>query len=580
MNTVSLRKYIPTLILLATVFLLTFAVACGGTASSPVTATPAPAPTPTPTPAPTPAPPPPPAVTGINQVNHIIFTLQENRSFDSYFGQLGQYKAAHGWGAVTDVDGRPADATNPAGDGTTLHSYHYQTSCVENLDPDWLESHGDYNFDQPGSTVFKGDGYVHNAEGQAKFNGMVDEVKTATGTFQVKPMKTTNYYLFASNNASIDVYSSLPVAVATVTVTGDTMTPAAGPVTGGGSIRASASAVAPGTAVTLTWNVPGAAKTMVSTWYDQMGRRVMGYYTDADLPYYYFMAANFGTSDRWFSPISSNSPPNRIFTLAATTHGHVHDPGILDSTQVKNIFQLLDDNHITWKVYFTTDPLDPATPHTAITRFQPWASSHMANVVPNSQYFDDLKNNSLPQVAFIEELPGLDEHAGATLASTVHSGNSVQAGSEYVSRYINALMQSPYWTDSVFILTFDEAGGYYDHYPWQTTVSPDGIKPVDLLAKDNTYIVPQGDFTNTGFRTPIIVVSPWAKKNYVSHTVADHTAILKFIETRFNLPSLTARDKAQPDMQEFFDWTGKPWATAPTPPVQPVTLPCDYSNLK
>jgi len=568
MNRVSRKTSL--VLLLTTVLLIFLAVGCGGTAASPAGSgntntgnntggT---------------------TVSGINQVNHIIFTMQENRSFDSYFGQLGAYRAAHSYGAATDIDGLPATASNPTATGTVINAYHYQTSCVENLDPDWLESHGDYNFDQPGSTTFKGNGYVHNAQGQAKFSGFVNEVNAATGTFQVAPLKTTNYYLFASNDATLDVYSSLPVAVATVAVTGDPVAPSPGPVVGGGTITASAALVAPGTSVILTWNAPGSAKTMVNTWYDQMGRRVMGYYNGDDLPYYYFMASNFGTSDRWFSPISSNSPPNRVFSLAATTHGHVHDPGTLDSTQVKNIFQLLDDAKISWKVYYTIDPAEPGQPHTMITRFQPWASSHMGNVVPTSQYFDDLKNGTLPSVAFIEELPGLDEHAGATLASTVHSGNSVQAGAEYMSKFINALMQSQYWKDSVFILTFDEAGGYYDHVPWQTAVHPDGIKPMDLLPKDNQYIIPQGDFTNTGFRTPTIVISPFSKKNYVSHTVMDHTAILKFIETRFSLPNLTARDKAQPDMQEFFDWTGKPWATPPTPPPQPTSMPCDYSNLK
>jgi len=544
-------RWIKATLLFFAILLSMFAVGCGGTAASPASATPPPAPAAT-----------------IKSINHIIFTLQENRSFDSYFGKL------------PGVDGLPAAASNPAADGTLISAYHYKTSCVENLDPDWLESHGDYNFDVPGSTTFKGNGYVHNAQGQAKFSGLIDEVAATKGTIQVKPLKTTNYYLFASNNAAIDVYSSLPVAVATVTVTGDTTVPAAGPVTGGGTITATAAAVAPGTAVTLNWSAPGAAKTMVSTWYDQNGRRVMGYYDGTDLPYYYFMASNFATSDRWFSPVSSNSPPNRVFSLAATTRGHVHDPGTLDSTQVKNIFQLLEDNHITWKVYYTIDPAEPTKPHTAITRFQPWASSHMANVVPTSQYFTDVQNGTLPQVSFIEELPGMDEHAGATLAATVHSGNSVQSGSEYMSKFINALMTSSSWADSVFILTYDEAGGYYDHVPWQTAVHPDGIKPTDLEPKDNTFIVPQGDFTNTGFRTPIIVISPFTKKSYISHTVADHTAILKFIETRFGLPSLTARDKAQIDMTEFFDFAGKPWATPPTPPVQPVTMPCDYSNLK
>ena len=80
-------------------------------------------------------------------------------------------------------------------------------------------------------------------------------------------------------------------------------------------------------------------------------------------------------------------------------------------------------------------------------------------------------------------------------------------------------------------------------FPVQT-VSSHG----DLLASD-----PQNDdFVRTGFRVPLIIVSPFAKMHYVSHTPMDYTAVLKFVEKRFNLPSLTARDAAQADMEEFF----------------------------
>jgi phospholipase C len=75
------------------------------------------------------------------------------------------------------------------------------------------------------------------------------------------------------------------------------------------------------------------------------------------------------------------------------------------------------------------------------------------------------------------------------------------------------------------------------------------------------------------------VVSPFSKKSYVSHTVADFTAILKLIETRFKLPSLTKRDAAQMDMTEFFDFKNKPWATPPTTPIQPVTAPCYLDHV-
>ena len=82
------------------------------------------------------------------------------------------------------------------------------------------------------------------------------------------------------------------------------------------------------------------------------------------------------------------------------------------------------------------------------------------------------------------------------------------------------------------------------------------------------------DFEYTGVRVPLIVISPFTRKNYVSHTIADYTAILKFIETRYNLPSLTARDAAQMDMIEFFDFASAPWSNPPDPPEQPTNRPC------
>jgi phospholipase C len=166
---------------------------------------------------------------------------------------------------------------------------------------------------------------------------------------------------------------------------------------------------------------------------------------------------------------------------------------------------------------------------------------------------------------------GLDEHPDS----------SVQGGAQYVSSLINGLMSSPSWKDSVFILTYDEGGGLYDHVPPQPAVNPDGIAPVDLLPTD---ICSSGggancDFNYTGFRVPLIVISPFTKKNYVSHTVADYTAILALIERRFGISPLTKRDAAQMDMTEFFDFQNIPWATPPTPPAQATGGTCNPQNL-
>ena len=197
------------------------------------------------------------------------------------------------------------------------------------------------------------------------------------------------------------------------------------------------------------------------------------------------------------------------------------------------------------------------------------------NVVPASQFLTDAQDANLPQVALIEGgyESGLDEHPN----------DNVQTGAQYVASLINGFMASASWSDSVFILTWDEAGGVYDHVPPQPAVNPDGIAPKDLLPND-ICSAPGGancDFNYTGFRVPLIVVSPFAKKNYVSHTVADYTAMLKLIETRFGIPALTKRDAAQMDMTEFFDFKNVPWETAPSPPdASHVDGTCDYKKLK
>lgn len=408
---------------------------------------------------------------GITALNHIVFMLQENRSFDHYFGKLNDYRLSMGLPA--DVDGLPADAMNYANDGVTaVPAFKMQTQCIEQLSAAWNESHWDFNLKDPTSTTPKMDGYVATAQGYSGYIGATDTA----------------------------------------------------------------------------------------------GRRAMGYYDSTDLPYYYFMATQFATSDRWFSPVSSMSAPNRLYAFAATSSGFTKYA--THTLTTKTIFQALQDAGISWKIYYS-DTYDDGQPITALDTYYDFASKHRDRIVPvNPNYFDDLQNGTLPQVAFIEHgsHSGRDEHPG---------GSNIQVGAKYVSTLINGLMQSSSWKDSAFVLSYDEAGGLYDHVPVMTNVvSPDGIAPTDLTTSDI-----QDDFTRTGFRVPMIVVSPFTIKNLVSHTPMDYTAILKLIETRFDIPSLTARDAAQPDMTEFFDFVNPPWMVPPTPPMQIVDKPCYLDHL-
>jgi phospholipase C len=305
--------------------------------------------------------------------------------------------------------------------------------------------------------------------------------------------------------------------------------------------------------------------------HDIDGRRAMGYYTDADLPYYYFMASNFATSDRWFAPVMSRTHPNRMYLMAGTSQGHIYPiPQGGSQLTAKPIFQLLDENHISWKIYVTDQIPGLSLSQSSYISMFTYSNQNLPNVVPIAEYFTDLANGTLPQVAMIEGgfASGRDEHP---------NGAQIQSGAAYVASLINALMSSPSWKDSAFVLSYDEFGGFYEHYPPQPAVSPDGIPPQDFTAVDQQKF--NDDFTRTGYRVPLIVVSPFSKKSFVSHTVRDFTAILKLIETRFQVPSLTARDAAQDDMTEFFDFATVPWATPPSPPPQPAATACYTDRL-
>jgi phospholipase C len=328
---------------------------------------------------------------------------------------------------------------------------------------------------------------------------------------------------------------------------------------------------------------------------DVIGARVMGYYTGDNLNYYYFMASNFATSDRWFSPAMSRTQINRQYMLSGTSQGHVYPVSTTDPPlTAKTIAQLLDENHITWKDY--VHPLNGPNPCTTaqclmgqsyfnqFTYAPTIIKNEPQNISTTDQFLTDAKNGTLPQVAFVEpgSAEGLDEHPADIGAGAV----DIQTGAKFVASLINGLMASPSWKDSIFILTWDEGGGFYDHVSPQPMPNPDGIPPKDLRAGDiclnsdgSINSSPTCNFQFTGYRLPLVVISPFTKKNYVSHTVMDYTAILKLIETRFNLKSLTARDAAQPDMTEFFDFTAVPWKTPPVPPDQVTNAPCYLDHL-
>jgi len=123
--------------------------------------------------------------------------------------------------------------------------------------------------------------------------------------------------------------------------------------------------------------------------------------------------------------------------------------------------------------------------------------------------------------------------------------------------------------------------------------SPDGIKPVDICTSASdpgcTFAAlthtappydPPGDFTRYGFRVPVVIISPFTKSGYVSHVTTDSTAWLKFVEQRFGLKPLNARDgwSSTSDMNDLFDYKNPPWTTPPANPPSDSAGDC-YDRL-
>jgi phospholipase C len=263
----------------------------------------------------------------------------------------------------------------------------------------------------------------------------------------------------------------------------------------------------------------------------------MGYFTREDLPFSCGMASVFPIADRYFCSVMGQTNPNRRYLYAATSLGLVNDSIPLALPPNGTIFDQCNAHGISWREYYSNVPsIGVFVPLLG----QPAITSHLAHV---DQFFVDAAAGHLPAVSVIEP---------DYITSSEENPQDVQFGDQFVAKAVNAVMAGPNWPKTMLIWTYDEHGGYYDHVPPPAAVPPDDIPPV--LKPDD----PPGGFDRYGFRVPCAVVSPYARKNHVSHTVYDHTSILKTIETKWNLPALTRRDAAAHSLFDMVDLHAKP----------------------
>ena len=257
----------------------------------------------------------------------------------------------------------------------------------------------------------------------------------------------------------------------------------------------------------------------------------MGYWQQQDQPFYYSLASTFPIADRYFCSLLGQTFPNRLYLMAATSLGVVNDTLPSEAPPNGTIFDLLDAHHITWRNYYSTTPSTLLFPTVYFANFG-------TKVLPLSHFFKDAASGHLPSYCIVD--PDYSTHSE-------ENPQNIAVGEAFAAEVIRAVMSGPDWESTLLIWTYDEHGGYYDHVPPPKAIPPDNIPPD----------VPKGQvfdgFGRYGFRVPCAVVSPWARRNYVSHRTFDHASICKLVETKWNLPAMTFRDANANNMLDMVD---------------------------
>ena len=515
----------------------------------------------------------------VNSVNHVIFMMQENRTFDSYFGMLNPYRVANHLNVGDDgntynvdgIDDKLATITNPDDEGVSFPLFHTISSCLDDMTSAWLESYGDvsrYDFSTTRSIVM--DGFVHTAEGEAKQGFGDGDFTDLTG------QRAMAYYqdMGASGAPELNYYYYMASQFA----------------------------------ISDRWFSPVSSKSTPNRIATMTGGTTQGLvqdpFTNDHLPT--LSAATI------FQELDSAAPPVswRIY-YSVTQGGCTEVDGDCGNQTNPSLYPATSFSDFGYSSkYLYNNPTQapcvaPTVGSSAVGDTSNSFCIDTTHIAPVSQFLTDAAAGTLANFSYIEPAFGhSDEHPG--------SGQSIFTGQAAVANLLNQFMTSPSWPDSVFFLSYDEGGGPYDHVPpvpnhsndfttianmgflplgnipdiASIAVNPDSYFPClgdpatahcDLTSVDPGAVATdapavQGFAAQLGFRLPNLVISPFTRKHYVSHVPMDHTAIIKFVENRFIGPTahLTNRDAAQPDLLDFFDFTGVPWATPPAAASIPV----------
>jgi phospholipase C len=268
----------------------------------------------------------------------------------------------------------------------------------------------------------------------------------------------------------------------------------------------------------------------------------MGYWDRSVLTTFYTLADHYTVCDQWFSSLMSSTWPNRFYSHAAQNGGVQGNRFPEDS--VTTIYPRLEEAGWSWANYYAN------LPWLVLVEGHKLTDPTMRFL---EDFFEHAAAGTLPNVTVIDPIYGMADD---------HPPTHPVAGQLYVSMIYEALAQSPQWERTLFIITYDEHGGFYDHVP-------------PPLAEDD--YADEG-FDQLGFRVPTLLVGPWLKPGAIYSHVCDHSSILAFIEGLFEVDPLTKRDAAADALVEAFDLEALR-SGIPREPIELPTIEADEDEL-
>jgi phospholipase C len=269
---------------------------------------------------------------------------------------------------------------------------------------------------------------------------------------------------------------------------------------------------------------------------------IMACYDPSLIPNLAAIAKKYAVCDAWHAPVPSQTWPNRAFAHAATSWGMVNNfPYDPYEWRMPTIFQKMAAiPGMTWRVYYDDNYVSGTR-----LQFSPLHKpGYSKNIIGFENFLHDANAGQLPHYAFIEASFFHNPLTGKK-QSDLHPPSHITPGDEFIARCYNAIVTSPQWAanEVLFVITFDEHGGCYDHVP----------PPANAVAPDNRKGQLGFNFKRFGVRVPAVVVSPFVVAGSLFHAAPqtmpyDHTSILATIEKVFNIAPLTKRDAAAQDL--------------------------------